>query len=230
MKVILSLLSCLLFCPMLLAAPKAHVVGFGKWTTVKWLVGDDENRPLDVKIRPLIVDGRNKEFTVGPSHDVTDRTFVVQRMYRLNDSLEKDSSPSDSPQRESHSPRWRWERGGWLLIDRITGKVQAVPLPAFDPYYSTAAWFRDYAAYCGLSDDGKKLFAIVSQLGKRKPVLKKPISDASGADVPDSACSTPVWQRSPSRVTFAPQHDQKFTYTVRSHAVDLVSEDEDAEE
>jgi hypothetical protein len=91
-------------------------------------------------------------------------------------------------------------------------------------------WFRDYSAYCGLSDDGKKLFAMVLQLGKRKPVLKKPIGDASDADMPDSACSTPVWQRSPSRVTFAPQHDQKFIYTVRSHAVDLVSEDDDAGE
>jgi hypothetical protein len=215
---------------MLLAAPKQHVVAFGKWTSAKWFVGEDETRSLDVKVRPLLVDGRNKEFTVGPAHDVTERTFVVQRMYRLNDSLENDSLQNGSQQRGGGSPRWRWERGGWLMIDRITGKVQPVPLPAFDPYFSAVTWFRDYAAYCGLSDDGKKLFAMVSQLGKRKPVLKKPIGDASDADMPDSACSTPVWQRGPSRVTFAPQHDQKFTYTVRSHAVDLISEDEDAEE
>jgi len=223
MKVILSLCCCLLFCPTLLAAPKQHVVVFGKWTTVKWLVGEDEAHSIDVKVRPLLVDSRNKEFTVGAAHDVTDRTFVVQRMYRLNDSL-----PSDSLPRESGSARWRWERGSWLLVDRITGKMQAVPLPAFDPYYSAVTWFRDYSAYCGLSEDGKKLFAMVLQLGKRKPVLKKPIGDASDADMPDSACSTPVWQCSPSRVTFAPQHDQKFIYTVRSHAVDLVSEDDDA--
>jgi hypothetical protein len=228
MKVILSLCCCLLFCPMLLAAPKQHVVVFGKWTGVKWFVGEDENRSLDVKVRPLLVDGSKKEFTVGPAHDVTDRTFVVQRMYRVNDSLENDSLQNGPPQRESGSAHWRWERGGWLLVDRVTGKVQAVPLPAFDPYYSTVTWFRDYAAYCGLSDDGKKVFAMVSQLGKRKPVLKKPIGDASDADMPDSACSTPVWQRGPSRVTFAPQNDQKFTYTVRSRAVDLISEDDDA--
>jgi hypothetical protein len=230
MKPFLALCWCLLFCPMLLAAPKQHIVVFGKWTSVKWFVGEDETHSLDMKIRPLIVDGRNKEFTVGPAHDVTERTFVVQRMYRINDVLENDSLPNGSPKQESRSARWRWERGGWLLIDRVTGKVQAVPLPAFDPYYSTVTWFRDYSAYCGLSDDGKKLFAMVAQLGKRKPVLKKPIGDATDSDLPDSACPSAAWQRSPSRVTFAPQHDHKFTYTVRSRAVDLVSEDEDAGE
>jgi len=213
----------MLFCPMLFAAPKQHVVGFGKWTTVKWFVGEDETHSLEVKIRPLMVDGRNKEFTVGPAHDVTERTFVMQRMFRLNDSL-------DNGEQESRSARWRWERGGWLLVDRITGKAQPVPLPAFDAYYSTVSWFRDYAAYCGLSDDGKKVFAMVAQMGKRKPVLKKPIGDASDADLPDSACSTPVWQRRPSRVTFAPKNDPRFTYTVRSHAVGLVSEDDEAGE
>jgi hypothetical protein len=215
---------------MLFAAPKQHVVVFGKWNTVNWLVGEDETHSLEVKIRPLIVDGRNKEFTLGRAHDVTDRTFVVQRMYRLNDSLENESLQNGSSQKESRSARWHWERGGWLLVDRITGKVQPVPLPAFDGYYSTVIWFRDYAAYCGLSDDGKKLFAIVAQLGKRKPVLKKLIGDATDSDLPDSACSTPVWQRGPSRVTFAPKNDQKFIYTLRSHAVGLVPEEDEAGE
>lgn len=211
------LFSFFLLSPVLFAAPKQHIVSFGKWATIKWFVGEDEGHALDLKIRSLLVDGRPREFTVGASHEITERTFVVQRMYRLNDSL----------QQETGTPRWRWERGGWLIVDRITGKVQAVPLTEFDSYYSTVSWFRDYAAYCGISDDGKKLFAIVAQLGKRKPVLKKAIGDPEDSDMPDSACSAPVWQRGPSRVTFSPKAQQRFTYAVRSRAVDLVSNDDE---
>ena len=79
----------LLFSSFATAAPKRHVVTFGKWTTVKWMTGIDENVPVDLRIRPLFVDGRTKEFTTGTAHDVTDRVFVVQRVYRLNDLLPK---------------------------------------------------------------------------------------------------------------------------------------------
>jgi len=196
-----------------LAAPKPHVVALGKWTSVKWQAGDDEGKPVDVRIRPLYVDGRTKEFTLGPTHDVTDHAFVVQRMFRLNDSLPQDAGPA----------RWRWERGGWLLADRVTGKVQQITLQEFDPYYSAVNWFRDYAAYCGVSDDGNKVFAMIVQLGWRKPLLKKLVSDAA-TEMP--VCPAPLWQRSPVRVTFEPKGDQKLTFSVRSRAVDLASEDE----
>lgn len=209
-----------LLCQSLLAAPKQHIVLFGKWTSVKWFVGEVDDRAIDLKVRPLLIDGRVKEFTVGPAHEVTDRTFAVQRMYRLNDSLPD----------ETGTVRWRWQRGGWLTVDRLTGKVQAVLLPSFDPYYSAVAWFRDYAAYCGISDDGKTVFTIVAQLGKRKPVLKKAIGDANDEFSPDSACSAPVWQRAPSRVTFSPKNNQKFTYTIRSRVLNLLSQDEDADD
>jgi hypothetical protein len=126
-----------LFVRLGLAAPRQHLVAFGKWTTVRVA---DENKDVitDLKIRLLYVDGITKEFTVGPAHDVTDRTFVVQRMYRLNDSL---------PQ-ESGAPRWRWQGGGWLLVDRVSGKIQRLTLPELDPDSSSISWFRDYAAYC----------------------------------------------------------------------------------
>jgi hypothetical protein len=153
----------LLFGQIGLAAPKPHTVVFGKWTTVTWMVGEDERTALDLKIRPLLVDGQIKEFATGSPHDVTDRTFVVQRVFRLNDSLPQDAA----------SARWRWERGGWLLVNRVTGKMQQIPLPEFDPYSSTAAWFRDYAAYCGVSDDGKKISAVMVQLGPSKAPVEK---------------------------------------------------------
>jgi hypothetical protein len=134
-----------------IAVPKPHVIAFGKWTSVKWYVGAVEGKPLDIKIRALHVDTRLKEYTTGAAHDVTDRLLVVRRMFRLNDTL---------PTESNSAPRWVWERGGWLLVDRVTGRVTQISLPEFDPFYSTASWYRDYVAYCGVSDDGKKLFAI----------------------------------------------------------------------
>ncbi len=195
------------------AAPKQHVVALGKWTSIKWLAEDDEGKATDLRIRPLYVDGRTREFTVGPAHDVTERAFVVQRMFRLNDSLPTEIGP----------PRWRWERGGWLLTDRVTGKVQPLTLPEFDPYSASVSWFRDYAAYCGVSDDGSKFFAMIVQLGKRKPLLKKALGD-SGSGAP--TCPLSTWQRNPVRVTFQQKSDQKLTFSVRSRTVDLAIDDE----
>jgi hypothetical protein len=202
-----------------LAAPRQHVVAFGKWTTVKWLVGQDERTALDLKMRSLLVDGRTKEFTTGLPYDVTDHTFVVQRIFRLNDTLPQETVPA----------RWRWERGGWLLVNRVTGKMQQVPLPEFDPYYCAAAWFRDYSAYCGVSDDGREISATIVQLGRHKPLLKKLVDDAS-AETTGSECPAPVWQRAPSRVTFEPKREPKFTFTVPTRPVDLATEEDNAGE
>ena len=91
------------------------------------------------------------------------------------------------------------------------------------------SWYRDYIAYCGVSDDGKKLFAVVAQLGRRKPILKKALGEADGDDMPDSECPAPDWQRQPTRVTFEPLENQKLTYSVRGHAVDVVNDAEDDE-
>jgi hypothetical protein len=199
-------------------APKPHVVSFGKWTTVKWFVGPGQDKPLDLRIRALYVDRRLKEFTLGTPHDVTDRLIVVRRAFRLNDAL---------PEESTSVPNWRWQRGGWLLVDRITGRVSPINLPEFDPFYSKAAWYRDYTAYCGVSDDGKNLYAMVAQLGRRKPILKKALGDAPADGVPDSACAPPSWQRQPVRVTFSSPLDQKLTYSVRDHAVDVVNDEEE---
>ena len=202
------------------AASKPHAVSLGKWSTVKLLVGDEENTQAEMKIRALMVDGRVKEFTTGAAHEVTDRIFVVQRAYRLNDLL---------PQEKSGPSRWRWERGGWLLVDRVSGRVQTITLPTFDAYYSQVSWFRDFAAYCGLSEDASKRFAVVVQLGRRKPLLKKTVGEKTGIPA-NASCPAPVWARAPARVTFDPPGEAKFTFTVRSHAVDQVTEnDEEAE-
>ena len=215
----LLFVACLLCSASAVAVPKPHSITFGKWISARWYVGL-EGTPFDLKIRGLYVDTRLKEYTTGVAHEVTDRLFVVRRMFRLNDTL---------PGETNSAPRWVWERGGWLLVDRVTGRVTQVNLPEFDPFYSTSNWYRDYIAYCGMSDDGKKLFAMVAQLGRRKPILKKPLGEADGDDMPDSECPAPAWQRQPTRVTFEPKAGQKLTFSVVGHAVDVVNDVEEEE-
>ncbi|HEY3973909.1 MAG TPA: hypothetical protein VGM18_12965 [Candidatus Sulfotelmatobacter sp.] len=209
------------------AATKIHVIAFGKWTSVQWFSGSSSNdKPLTIKIRALLVDGRAKEFVLGSPHDVTDRLFVVRRAFRVNDSLPDDSAP-----------HWQWQRGGWLLIDRSTGRISPINLPEFDVYHSAASWYRDYVAYCGVDDDSKKTYAIVAQLSRRKPVLKKLLSENSRTNdptpedaPPDSSCPSPTWQRAPARVSFEPAGVAKQTFAIRGHVVDLVNDAEEEEE
>jgi hypothetical protein len=201
-------------------AVKVHVVSFGKWMTVEWPAGAGE-KPLTMKIRALLVDERVKEYTLGSPHDVTDHLFVVRRAFRINDSLPEDSAP-----------HWQWQRGGWLLVDRASGRVSAINLPEFDVVYSAASWYRDYVAYCGVSDDGKKVDAIVAQISRRKPALKKQLtSDGLPEDAaPDSACPAPAWQRNPMRVSFDSAGGEKQSYAIRGHVVDVVNDADEEEE
>lgn len=208
------------------AAAKPHVISFGKWITVPWLPESGAtDKPLTLKVRPLLVDARIREFTFGPAHDVTDRLFVVRRAFRVNDSL---------PQESEHPPRWQWQRGGWLLVDRTNGHISAINLPEFDGFYSDVNWYRDYAAYCGVSDDGKKVYAVVAQLNRRRPILKKlldgqKIAEGETKDS-DSACPQPAWQRSPARVSFEPTGAPKQTFAIRGHTSDLIEESEEQQD
>jgi hypothetical protein len=203
------------------SAGKIHVISFGRWMTVQWTGGTGTEGKVPVmKIRALMVDGRVKEYVQGASHEVTERLFVVRRVFRVNDGLPDDSAP-----------RWEWQRGGWLLVDRVTGRISAINLPEFDPLYSVASWYRDYAAYCGVADDGKKTYAVVSQLGRRKPVLKKALPEGVAENAaPDSACPAPVWQRGPVRVSFQGASGARETFAIRGHIVDVVNDAEEEDE
>jgi hypothetical protein len=199
------------------AATKPHVIAFGKWTNVSWSTGLDDSKPQTLKMRALMIDGRTKEYILGTPHEVTDRLFVARRVFRLNDSLPEEANP-----------RWLWQRGGWLLVDRVSGKISALNLPEFDALYSAARWYRDYVAYCGVADDGK-IYAIVAQVSRRKAVVKKLLAgDVISEDAaPDSACAPPAWQRNPVEVSFQPPGAAKQTYAVRGHIVDVVVDDEE---
>src|SRR5512147_1259370 len=104
------------------AIPKVHVITFGKWMSVKWPDATGQ-KLLDLKVRPLFVDTRLKEYTTGTPHDLTDRLFVVRRVFRVNDAL-----PAEN------TVRWQWQRGGWLLVDRASGRITQMTLPEFDPF------------------------------------------------------------------------------------------------
>lgn len=183
------------------AARKAHVVVLGAVRQVPYSKAGDPAGAVGgestLKIRALIVDGVVKEWTTGEAHDVTDRSFVVRRALRLNDEL---------PGEKAAPAHWVWQRGPWLLVERTTGHETALKLPDYDPGVSHVSWFRDYAAYCGVTASGKSLYAVVAQLAGRKPVLAKKIEalDPDPKSRPEAICADPVWQREPLRVTFQP--------------------------
>lgn len=192
------------------AAPRPHTVVLGRSREV--IAPDQNGRPQSIKMRELVVDGRVREYTSGIPHDVTDRLFVIRRARRINDSLPGEAGPRD---------RWIWQLEGWISVDRLTGHVAQLNLPAFDPDLSQVNWYRDYAAYCGSSDDGSKMYMMVFQLGKRKPILKKEFSGA--------ACSAPAWERNPSRVTFN-TGGEKSSFAVRAHGTALQAESNNEDE
>jgi hypothetical protein len=171
-----------------------------------------------LKIRALLVDGALKEWTTGEAHDVTDRSFVVRRVIRLNDAL-----PGD----KAAATQWVWQRGPWLLVDRETGHVTALKLPDYDPGVSQVVWFRDYGAYCGLTASGKSLYAIVAQVEARKAVLAKKLSAWDVEDHPQPGCEPPEWQREPLRVTFHPAGGDAASFEVVPGSAVLVEDSGD---
>jgi len=67
------------------------------------------------------------------------------------------------------------------------------------------------------------------QLGRRKPILRKPLGEAANEEASGAECAPPAWQRAPTRVSFVSQADQKFTFAVRGHTVEVVSDDDSEE-
>ncbi len=200
-------------------AAKPKVITFGRWLPVKWVPGAKDDISIPLKVRALMVNSDVKGFTTGEPHQVTDRIFVVRSAYRLNDSLPEDGSVQ----------QWKWQPAEWLLVDRTSAHIAKLSLPDFDFLYSTASWYRDYVAYCGISSDGEKVYAVVAQIGQKKPILKKPLGEAKDLEMPDSQCAAPVWQKQPMRVTFAPNGGEKISVEIRGHAAELETSSGDDE-
>jgi hypothetical protein len=171
-----------------------------------------------LKVRPLTLDGHQKEWTTGDAHDVTDRSFTIRRALRLNDAL------------PGEAPRWSWQPGPWLLVDRNTGRITALHLPDFDGEVSDAVWFRDYAAYCGTAETVKGgLFAIVAQLGARRAVVQQQIGKWPQPAPAAPVCKQAVWEREPMRVTLQPTGGEATTYDVVG-AASLVEENDSSDD
>jgi len=204
---------------------KVHVVGLGGFKRVPYSrIGDPAGAAPGenaLKIRPLVVDGLVKEWTTGEAHEVTDRSFVVRRMLRINDEL---------PGEKAGSGRWVWQRGPWLLVDRVSGHVSALKLPDYVPGVSQVSWFRDYAAYCGLTSSGKSLYAVVAQLAVRKPLLAKKLSAFDPESKTQPVCAAVQWQREPFRVTFNPAGMTAVSFEIVPGSAVLVEDSEDAAE
>jgi hypothetical protein len=193
------------------AAPKkVHTVGLGAAKKVPYSkAGDPAGAATGedaLKIRPLLVDGVLKEWTAGESHDVTDRSFLVRRVIRLNDIL-----PGD---KQAH---WVWQRGPWLL-------------PDYDPGVSQVSWFRDYGAYCGLTATGKSLYAVVAQIAGRRPLLAKKLAAFDAAGHADPVCGAAEWQREPLRITFQPTGRESVSFDLVPGSAVLVEETGDEAE
>lgn len=206
------------------AAPKIHTVTLGPVRRVPYTQPDatpdtkvDETSTL--KIRPLFVDDRQKEWTVGEIHDITDRTFTVRRALRINDALPNDAAP-----------HWIWQPGSWLSVDRVSGRITALHLPYFDAAVSDVVWFRDYAAYCGIATTARGgLFAVVAQVGARRAVVHQMVGPWPQADHFIPVCQPAVWQRLPVRVTMKPTGGEASTYDVVGTA-SIVEDGESAED
>jgi len=212
--------------PLAPAAPrkvKVHSVVLGVGRKVPYSkAGDPAGAAAGEKtltIRALLVDGVRKEWTAGDAHDVTDRSFVVRRAVRINDSL-----PGD---KQEH---WVWQRGPWLLADRATGHVTALKLADYDPAASQVSWFRDYAAYCGTTASGKSLYAVVVQVAARKPLLAKRLGAYDAANHPDPVCGLPQWQREPMRVSFQPSGKEAVSFDIVPGSAVLVEDSSDEAE
>lgn len=206
---------------------KVHVVGLGAVRRVPYSqMGDPAGAAPNehiLKIRPLVVDGTVKEWTTGEAHDVTDRSFVVRRVLRINDELPGEKASGSTA-------AWVWQRGPWLMVDRATGHVAALKLPDYDPGVSQVIWFRDYGAYCGVTSTGKSVYAVVAQVAARKPILAKKLTATDQNNRALAACSPSEWQREPLRAIFHPAGMDAVSFDIVAGSAVLVEDSKDESE
>lgn len=222
----LAMASIFLEIPAQAAPRKGHSVVLGVVKRVPYSKAGASASPVTsddtLKIRALLVDGVLKEWTTGDAHDVTDRSFVVRRVIRLNDAL-----PGDKQGPGDKLGQWVWQRGPWLLVDRVTGHVTPLKLPDYDPGVSQVSWFRDYGAYCGVTASGKSLYAVVAQVAARKPVLAKKLDAFDPENHVEPACGQPDWQREPLRISFHPAGKDAVSFEIVPGSAVLVEDSGD---
>ena len=204
-------------------AAKIHIVTLGSvrkvpYTPPEASADNKSEEATTLRVRPLLVDDKPREWTVGDLHEVTDRTFVIRRAFRINDAL------------PGEGPRWTWQPGPWLQVDRTSGHVAPVHLPNFDTQISEVTWFRDYAAYCGLSTGAKGgVVAVVAELGGRKAVAQHTLASWPLERAAHPVCTAAQWQRTPMRATLSLTGGQPITFDVAGTS-SLIEEGEGEDE
>jgi hypothetical protein len=200
--------------------PRTHAVSLGPVRRVPFVAADvakedktDEAGTL--RVRPLYVDTRLKDWTTGEMHEVTDRSFTVQRVLHVNDTLP-----------DEHGARWVWQPGPWILVDRVTGRVTALHLPDFDAGVSDVTWYRDYAAYCGVHTAAKAggLSAVVWQIGSRRAAVDKVIGKWPQVERQRPVCAAAKWQREPMRVALQPTGAAPVSFDIVGSSTALVED------
>lgn len=208
------------------AVPKVHSVALGPVRRVPYVAADvareskaDEAGTL--RVRALFIDGKQREWTTGDAHDVTDRSFVTRRVVHVNDALAGE-----------RAGRWVWQPGPWLLVDRFTGHVTALHLPDFDASVSEAVWYRDFAAYCGVhvAAKGGGLSAMVWQIGARRAALARVVAPWPQVERVRPVCAPAVWQREPMRVTMQPTGGEPMLFDVTGTSSQMVEEGSDGDD
>lgn len=222
-RAVLLLLLGILLSPSGAQAAKIHTVSLGAYRKVPYTPPEASadqkgEEATTLRIRPLLVDDKPREWTVGEMHEVTDRTFVIRRAFRINDAL------------PGEAPRWTWQPGPWLQVDRSTGHVTALHLPNFDAQISEVTWFRDYAAYCGLIPTLKGgVVAVVAELGARKTVAQHTLANWPLDRPMHPVCAPVQWQRTPMRATVSLTGGPAITFDVAGTS-SLIEEGEGEEE
>ncbi|GAA3756657.1 hypothetical protein GCM10022270_14060 [Terriglobus aquaticus] len=203
--------------------PRTHSVTLGPMKRVPFVAADvskeeksDEAGTL--RVRPLFVDTRQKDWTTGEIHEITERTFAVQRVMHVNDTLP-----------DEHGMRWVWQPGPWMLVDRVTGRVSALHLPDFDAGVSDVVWYRDFAAYCGVhtAAKGGGLSVVVWQIGSRRPAVDRVVGRWPQVERVRPVCAPAKWQREPMRVTFSPKGGDTLSLDVVGSSTVLVEDGDD---
>ena len=217
------LLAALSLFPPRVHAAKMHFVTLGPYRKVTYTPPEatPDNKSAEasiLRIRPLEVDDKPREWTVGEMHEVTDRTFVIRRVIHINDSLPNEPE------------RWTWQPGPWLQVDRTTGHITPLHLPDFDPQISEVAWYRDYAAYCGLVPTLKGgVMAVVVELGSHKTVAQHVLANWPLDKPMYPVCAPAEWNRIPMRATLRLMGGDPVTFDVAGTS-SLVEEGESEDE
>lgn len=203
--------------------PRTHSVTLGPVRRVPFVAADvakedKEDEAGNLRVRALLVDTRQKEWTTGETHEVTERSFVIQRVLHVNDTLP-----------DERGARWVWQPGPWMLVDRVTGRVTALHLPDFDAGVSNVVWYRDFAAYCGVHTAAKSggLSAVVWQIGSRKAALDRVIAKWPQPERVRPVCQPARWQREPMRVTLQQTGGDPLSMDVIGSSSTLVEDGDD---